>query len=542
MEGPCCYRGGTVQVGTLLASQGGLVPWRGPESPDDFPSLGWGFLEWCAEHLPSPRDPSEPMIFTDEQAWQLIEWYRLDPITGRRVHRRGYSRRSKGWGKSPVEAAKAIGEFVGPVRFDGWDANGEPVGRPWGYNDDPRPWVQIGAISEDQTDNTWSVIHYLLTENDGRAADALRIDAGLTRCLHRDMAGAKLEPVTSAAGSREGQPLTYGVLDESHLMTASNGGVKLAATIRRNVAKMGGTSYETTNSFIIGQGSVAESSYEAVRAGAPGVFADELEAPRQINGVDVSIEAPDDVLIAALDVAYGKSWWVDKERLVADIRDPSNKWTDSARFFLNWNMTDVWQEAKLPAEQWTTAHTKEVVPVEAKRCVFAVDAAPGGKWVSVAVGAGHQTEPYVEVIKHAPGTAWVPDYLVERVKKWKPLAIGIDALGPGGGLVGPIQAAFKDAGIDPELLRIVNTSELKQWCEALYVDVLEGRLRVPELSGPLDLAVANASERRVGDGWMWDRRDPSVALSPLVSATIARGLAVELIPNKPRNDAWLAWE
>lgn len=516
------------------------MPWK-PQHPDDFPSLGWELLEWFAEYLPSPADHEGPLILTDEQAMTIVEWYRLDE-RGRRVYRRGYSRRSKGYGKSPQEAAKAIAELCGPVRFAGWDASGQPVGRPWGHGGDHRPWVQIGAVSEDQTDNTWSVINYFLTENDGKAADALRIDAGLTRCYLRDMPGAKMEPVTSAAGSREGQRVTYAVLDETHLWVPANGGVKLANTLRRNAAKMTGTTYETTNSFVIGLESVAESSFDAVRSGSPGVFADEVEAPRQINGVDVTLEAPDEVLLAALDVAYGKSWWLDRERLLADMRDPSTKWVDAARFFLNWNMTDVWQEAKLPAEEWRKAHTSETVPVEAGRCVFAVDAAPGGRWVSVAVGAGHQTNPYVEVTRHDPGSAWVPDYLIERVKKWKPLAVGIDALGPGGGLVGPIQAAFKDAGIDPDLLRVVNTSELKQWCEALFVDVTEGRLTIPEMSGPLDLAAANASERKVGDGWLWDRRDPSVPLSPLVAATIARGLAVELIPNKPRVDAWVSWE
>ena len=35
--------------------------------------------------LPSPRDPSGPLVFTDEQALQLVEWYRVDPTTGRRV-------------------------------------------------------------------------------------------------------------------------------------------------------------------------------------------------------------------------------------------------------------------------------------------------------------------------------------------------------------------------------------------------------------------------------------------------------------------------
>ena len=93
------------------------MPWRGNGSPDDFPSLGWGLLEWTHAFLPSPRDASSPLLFTNEQALGIAEWYRLDPVSGRRVYRRGYSRRAKGYGKSPVEAAKVIGEFAGPVRF-----------------------------------------------------------------------------------------------------------------------------------------------------------------------------------------------------------------------------------------------------------------------------------------------------------------------------------------------------------------------------------------------------------------------------------------
>ena len=164
----------------LCAPACGLMPWRGPEHPDDFPSLGWGLLDWWAEFLPSPRDPLAPLIFTDEQALQLIEWYRLHPVTGERVYRRGYSRRSKGWGKSPVEAAKAIAELRGPVRFGGWDANGEPVGRPWSK---PTPLIQIAAVSLDQTDNTYGALQELLGEDDGTAADLLGLDVGVTGAI-----------------------------------------------------------------------------------------------------------------------------------------------------------------------------------------------------------------------------------------------------------------------------------------------------------------------------------------------------------------------
>lgn len=308
------------------------MPWRGPNSDGDFPSLGWQLLDWWEDHLPSPRDPTEPLVFTDEQARILVAWYAIDPRSGRRLYRRGASRRSKGWGKSPVEAAKALAELAGPVLFDGWDAAGEPVGRPWGTANSPQALVQIAAVSEDQTENTHSVVYEFLTANDGAAADSLRIDAGLTRTYLRDGdRRGKLEPVTAAAGSREGQPVTYAVLDETHLWTPRNGGVRLAKTLRRNAAKMAGSTYETTNSFVPGEQTVAEGTHRSAEMGAEGVFYDAVEAPQ------VEPESSDAELEAAMRVAYGDAWWVDTARLVREVRDPDMPWDDACRFFFNWN-------------------------------------------------------------------------------------------------------------------------------------------------------------------------------------------------------------
>jgi len=383
------------------------MPWRGPESEGELPSLGWNLLEWWADVLPSPRDTTEPLIFTDEQAMILVEWYTFDPVTLEFVYRRGYSRRSKGWGKSPVEAAKGIAALAGDVRPDGFDATGEPVGRPWGRKGDPNPWVQIAAVSEDQTDNTYSVIYELLTANDGRAADELEIDVGLTRCFLRNRPG-KLEPVTASAGSREGQPITDATLDETHLWLPSNGGVKLARTLRRNVAKMGGRTYETTNSFVPGEGSVAELTHKAIQAGQAGIMCDAVEAP-QVRQKD-----SDEALAAALRVAYGDSWWVNIPRLIADIRDQDTPWEDSSRFFFNWNVDD--RTKAVPTQVWGKLTRADIVVPAGARIGLGFDGSLSddttaliGTWVDPETGVPHGFE--IEVWsrpKDAPKTWRVP--------------------------------------------------------------------------------------------------------------------------------------
>lgn len=444
------------------------MPWK-PTHPDAFPSLGWGVLDWLADYLPSPRDVDAEFILTDSQARELVEWFRLDP-TGRYVYRRGYSRRSKGRGKSPIEAAKAIAEFAGPVRFDGWDDEGQPVGRPWGEQGDPRPWVQVAAVSAGQTDNTWSVVYYFLTENDGRAADALGIDAGLTRCYLRGVPGAKLEPVTAEAGSREGQPITYAVMDETHLWTPSNGGVKLAKTLRRNVAKMGGRSYETTNSFMPGESTVAEGSYKSVQLGAAGVYADEIEAPRVIDGVPVDLDAPDEVLRAALTVAYGAdTWWVDLERLVADIHDPEQPWDESCRFYFNWNQKGG--GSAIDPKKWAELANPEREVLDGTRIGLGFDGsiAHDSTGIVACTADGHLFK-----IK-----AWsLPrDVTGRKVKDWRVPRSEVHA---------EVDATFSryDVGRlfgDPPLWR----TELEQWADAYRVEsgkTAEDRERVLEFS------------------------------------------------------------
>lgn len=301
--------------------------WRGPTEHKPFPSLGWSWLDWTYAYLPSPRDEKQPLVYTDEQARRIVKWGELDPVTGEFVYLRMILEEAKGWGKSPFAASLDILDFAGPVCFDGWDSDGEPVGVPWGTGGRPSPWVQIAAVSEDQTENTYGALFAMLAANDGRAADELRIDNGRTRLYLRDRPG-RLEPVTASAGSREGQPLTKFTADETWLWTPHNGGVRLIRTLRRNVAKMNGRGVETTNSPILGEKSVAEMSDPSTPEN--GVL---HYATRPAEEPDEGW--PDERLRDALVKVYGESQWTSPDRLMRDIRDAQTPWDDSLRFFFN---------------------------------------------------------------------------------------------------------------------------------------------------------------------------------------------------------------
>lgn len=336
-----------------------LAPDGLPEGmPDqyDVPTLGWGVLAWAETFLAQPdgSNAGESWSWTDSQARIVAWWYAVDG-DGRWLHRRGQIVLPKGAGKSPLAAALCCCELAGEVLFDGFDASGEAVGRPH-----PSPHVQLAAVSQDQTDNTMSLVLGMLRE--GSAADEIPgLDLGVTRVRTRN---GKLEPVTASASSREGQRLTAAILDEPHLWTRTNGGIRLAATLRRNLGKMNGRSIETTNAWIPGEDSVAELT---------AMYADKVAeqnagGARQVHEEGVLRYHPkalvpnlgdNEALRAGLVSLYRDAPWVDVDRIVAEVLDPSTHPADARRFYLNAVVSA--DDALVTAEEWDALEIEDVL-------------------------------------------------------------------------------------------------------------------------------------------------------------------------------------
>ncbi len=194
------------------------------------------------------------------------------------------------------------------------------------------------------------------------------------------------------------------------------------------------------------------------------------------------------------------------------------------------------REPKLPAEAWAATAVSERVDVIPGEVSIAFDCAPGGEWSSIAVAAISDGRPYVELVDHQRGTGWLPDRLVEIAQRWRPMNVTCDGVGPAGAVIGSVFHAFRSAGLSTEVIQQITTKDVKQWCGQFYADVVEGRLRRPPDQGPLEAAVADATERRLGDAWAWDRRSATVPISPLVAATLALG--AWNAPAAPESEAW----
>ncbi|MEV7358195.1 hypothetical protein [Kitasatospora sp. NPDC091276] len=349
--------------------------WRGPEYPGEFPTLGWTVGEWIEAHcvIPDGDRIGEPYLLTDEM-WQLLAWhYRLRPeATADRwasawAYRRSQLVRPQKWGKGPFSASLICAEAVGPVRFAGWDAAGEPVGRPW-----ETPWIQIAATSEDQTDNVYRVLVPMIDE--GPLADWIP-DTGETRI--NVPGGGRIEPVTSSGRARLGQRITFAVQDETHSWLEANGGWRLAETQRRNLSGTGGRAVETTNAWDPSEQSVAQRTAEARvtdvhrdhRIPPPASLANKRERHR------------------ALRVAYGGSavgagGWVDIDRIDGELveiaeRDPAQ----AERFYLNRIVAGT--AGYLDRHLWDARADARPVPADGTPVVLGFDGSDVDDWSGI---------------------------------------------------------------------------------------------------------------------------------------------------------------
>jgi hypothetical protein len=271
----------------------------------DFPAL-WVVPAWIQRHciIPDGFHKGRQFRMYDWQLWATVNHYRVNP-KARQPDGYGedpdvYPIRSAAFrnrrsqiiapqktGKGPWSAAIVSAEAVGPVLFVGWAKGGEvyrcsewgcgcgwgtsgdpdawhiyrpgePMGHPW-----PTPLIQLLATSEDQVDNVYRPLQRMARGE--RLRDRMKVREGFIRILGdgNDPDENRIDVVTSSAQSRLGNPITFCVQDETQLYTETNKLIKVAETMRRGAAAMGGRSIETTNCYDPSEQSVAQRTRES---------------------------------------------------------------------------------------------------------------------------------------------------------------------------------------------------------------------------------------------------------------------------------------
>ena len=193
--------------------------WAGPLFDGHLCSLGYEMLDWYhASECHGPGDvQGEPLDYDDEMRDFVIEVYRIDPETGRRVYDEGVLSRAKGRAKSETAGHIGIGEAFGPVRFDGWDADGQPVGRPV-----RSPLLKCLATEESQAGNTFENIAFIAGEWGPDVHPEIYGGVSGIRQYQSASAlylphGGEIRACTAGSASKDGGKETWVCADESHL-------------------------------------------------------------------------------------------------------------------------------------------------------------------------------------------------------------------------------------------------------------------------------------------------------------------------------------
>lgn len=340
-------------------------------------TLGWQIIDWIGENLLGDETTGDgktqlPFKLTPEQARFLLWWYAVDE-EGRFSYRDGVLQRLKGWGKDPLVAVICVVELIGPCRFAGWAMHdmpelglhrGDPVAK-----ENPSAWVDVAAVSMEQTRNTFALFPSLISEKCQKKHFMNKQSFGQTM-IYAHRGQRFIRAVTSNPRSLEGGRASFVVRNETHHWLANNNGHKMAQVIERNATKSKGgaaRALSITNAYEPSEDSVAQRQREAWEnedaglAISTGVLYDSLEIgdgwglrPPELKGSGIADLSTEDeeimtraYLATVLEAVRGDAWWLNIPRLTDSILDRNNSPSLSRRWWFNQIVSseDAWVDA-----------------------------------------------------------------------------------------------------------------------------------------------------------------------------------------------------
>lgn len=207
----------------------------------------------------------QPARLDAEKRALLYEWYEVYPqghrLAGRRRFKRCGWSVQKGRAKTELMAWVAYAELhpEGPVRCDGFDAAGRPVGRP--VRD---PYIPMLAVTVDQVEElAYGALYVMCTEG----PDAELFDSSLERIIRLSPEGradGKAVPLANSPGARDGARTTFQCFDEPHRLVLPRqvaAHETMVANLEKRVLEDPWGLYVGTAGEL-GEGSVAEGIHE----------------------------------------------------------------------------------------------------------------------------------------------------------------------------------------------------------------------------------------------------------------------------------------
>ncbi len=363
-------------------------------APDFDPLHTLGFLvtDWIEAHcrVPGGVYEGEPLTFNGWQLFCTVNHYRVKPgavADSRRLLAPFHYRRSivvgpQKCGKSPWGAGMLLAEGVGPTLFAGWAIGGEVYrcsshgcGCGWEYEYVPgeamgvprrKSLLGLLAYAETQTQNVYEPLQAMI--HSGPLGEFVHVREGFIRLPNR----GKIVPLSAAAKSKLGQPLTGGLGDESGLYTARNKVLDTWQTMRRGIAAMQGRTIELTNPWDPMENSAAQQAFESRQRD---IFRYYRKPPSDLSYKNKRERHKIHAYV------YEDSPWVDPETIDAEAAelvetDP----TQAERFFGNRLVQGL--GSYMPESLWDATDKPRVVE-RGERVALGFDGSRSGDWTAL---------------------------------------------------------------------------------------------------------------------------------------------------------------
>jgi len=384
---------------------------------DPLHTLGFLITDWVEAHCQVPGGvfEGEPLVFNGWQLYVTANHYRIKPnaiVEPRRLLAPFHYRRSvivgpQKCGKSPWGAGYLLAEGVGPTLFAGWARGGEVYrcsdhgcGCGWSYEYQPgeamgtprrKSLLGLLAFAESQTQNVYEPLQTMI--HNGPLSEFVHVREGFVRLPNRGM----ILPLSSAARSKLGKPLTGALGDESGLYTSANRVLDTWQTMRRGVAAMQGRSVELTNPWDPMENSAAQQAFDSLR---PDIFRYYRKPPADLSYGNKRERHKIHQYV------YADSPWVDPTSIDAEAAelvetDP----TQAERFFGNRLVQGL---GSFLTEQQMTAGEDSREPL--RKIALGFDGSLSGDWTAIRAEdlSGLRFTPEYKVGDEMRPTFWNP--------------------------------------------------------------------------------------------------------------------------------------
>lgn len=349
-----------------------MVP-RLDEQP--FPSLGPQVCDFIEDYLVfGPGDlRGEPARLDAEKRALITRMYEVYPAGHPQACRRRFRRCAisvrKGWAKTELAAWLAAVELHrdGPVRCDGFDARGNPVGV--GVVD---PYIPCVAVTEEQSDElVYGALRVIL----GYSSLAGDFDIGIERIMRAGGDG-KAVSLATTPDARDGARTTFEVCDETHRWILPRmemaHRVMLANLPKRKLAQA--WMLEITTAPAPGGGSVAEATMDYARQVADGKISDsKLFFFHRQAGDEHDLETDEGVRAAVLEASGPVAQWSDIEGIIEQWKDPTADRSYLERVWLN--RLVISSEKAFDVERWKELAKPDYVVPDGAKIVLGFDGA-----------------------------------------------------------------------------------------------------------------------------------------------------------------------